>query len=503
MWEQIRANKRKSLMLVLAMALVQMGLGFIIGAALFQNMSGAEQVGAAAATGGLLGLMVAGFIWLVLSLVAYFQGGQILMRASGAHRIEKRDHPQLFNVVEEMTIASGLSKMPAVYIIDDMSLNAFATGRSPDNAAVAVTAGLLGKLNRDQLQGVIAHEMSHVINRDVLFMQMLGIMLGTIVIISDVFLRGMFYSSAGSSRRYRSSSRRSGGGGGPAGAILMILAVLMAVLSPIMAYLIFFAASRRREYLADANAVVLTRYPEGLASALEVISHDTKSLARVNKATAPMFISNPVRKAVGAGAMNTHPPIDERIRILRSMGGNVSYGTYQAAWAKVGGAKAGRLPASALADKKQFAAREAHPDALKKKSQKEQLREAGDLLRKVNQFAFVACACGLRIKLPPDFKRDHVQCPRCHRDIAVPAAQLAAVATVGQQLSGERGLGAVAPQQAAPAAPQVLEFARKGQDWTSFKCACGGTVTLSPSFAADRVTCSSCGREIRIKRASS
>ncbi|MFC1736920.1 M48 family metalloprotease, partial [Candidatus Hydrogenedentota bacterium] len=182
MWEQIRSNRRKSVALVFVMALLLLVLGYVAGEAIIPG-------------GGLVGLAAAFVIWMVMTTVTYFQGDNILLAVAGAKKIEHADHPQLFNVVEEMCIASGQAKVPAVYIIDDMGLNAFATGRNPDRSAVAVTAGLLGALNRDELQGVIAHEMSHIINRDVLFMTMVGVMVGSIILIADVFLRTMFYSS--------------------------------------------------------------------------------------------------------------------------------------------------------------------------------------------------------------------------------------------------------------------------------------------------------------------
>ena len=180
MWEQIRSNRRKSVVLVVGMALILLGLGYVI----------AE---AAVPGAGVFGLGIATIVWLIMSLVAYFRGDAILLRAGGARRIEKKDHPTLFNVVEEMKIASGLSKMPDIYIIDDASMNAFATGRNPDKAAVAVTSGMLSKLSRDELQGVIGHEIAHVVNRDVLLMTMVGVMLGAVVMVSQIYLRSMFF----------------------------------------------------------------------------------------------------------------------------------------------------------------------------------------------------------------------------------------------------------------------------------------------------------------------
>lgn len=222
-----------------------------------------------------------------------------------------------------------------------------------------MTTGLLTRLDRDQLQGVIAHEMSHVINRDVLFMTMVGVLVGSIVMISDAFLRGMFRSSP---RRYSSSSKRDGGGQGQA--LMLIVALVLAILAPFLAQLVYLAASRRREYLADANAAVLTRYPDGLAQALEIIAADPEPLAKTNRATAPMYIVSPLAAHGGEGSslFSTHPPTSERIRILRSMAGAASFAEYQRAWEKASDGKPGRLPASALAAGTGAAIRSAHPE---------------------------------------------------------------------------------------------------------------------------------------------
>ncbi|HOZ49583.1 MAG TPA: M48 family metallopeptidase [Candidatus Hydrogenedentes bacterium] len=386
--------------MVLIAALL-LGLGYTIGEAVVPQ-------------GGFIGLAVAGAVWAVMSLMAYFQGGNILLAVSGGKEITHDDHPQLFNVVEEMKIAAALPRMPKVYIVNDMAMNAFATGRSPDKAAVAVTAGLLGKLNRDELQGVIAHEMSHIVNRDVLLMSMAGVLLGTIVMVSEIFLRGLWHSGGGRSRRYQSSR-----GGGQAQVVMMVVALVLAILAPILAKLIYFAISRRREYLADANAVVLTRYPEGLARALERIGGDSAILAHGNRATAPMYIKNPLKGAArhATSLTSTHPPIEERIRILRSIGGNVSYAEYRNAWAEIAGKGRAHMPASVLAQDNEAEVRKTREGAPESGGRR-QLRDAGDLVRKLNGFTFLACACGLRFKLPPDYPHDAVKCPRCGRRVA-------------------------------------------------------------------------------------
>jgi heat shock protein HtpX len=472
MWEQIRSNRRKSVFLVLCIAALLLFLGLVIGEA--------WQPGA-----GLLGVAVALVLWTVLSLTAYFRGGDILLAVSGAKEITHDDHPRLFNVVEEMKIAAALPKMPKVYLIDDMAMNAFATGRSPDDAAVAVTAGLLGRLNRDELQGVVAHEMSHILNRDVLLMSMVGVTLGALVMISQVFLRSLYFG--GSSRRYR-SSRANGGQ-----ALILVVAIVGAILAPILAQLIYFAVSRRREYLADANAAVLTRYPEGLASALEKLSVDTQVLARANRATAPMYIVNPLRKANEArtGLTSTHPPIEERVRVLRTIIGSVSYQQYEAAWRTTRGNRGSIMPASALASDQANPIRQAMAPETQQ-TPRQQVREAGDLLRKVNQFLFLPCACGLRIKLPPDFKKPQIECPRCHRLLTAPVAQMVAAGAVAQAVAGR-------PEQPVPAQP--LAITRSGTGWMSFKCPCGTTQNIAPSFAGNQIACSHCGRKIQIRRA--
>ncbi len=211
-----------------------------------------------------------------------------------------------------MKISAGLPTMPKIYIINEVAPNAFATGIKPENSAVAVTAGLLARLNRDELQGVIAHEVSHIVNRDVMFMTFAGIMLGSIVLISEVFLRSLWFGGG----RYSSKSSKSSGQGQM---IIMIVAIVFAILAPILAQLLYFAISRKREYLADASAVRYTRYPEGLASALEKISDNTIELKTANKVTAPMYIVNPLKPKGQklSDLTSTHPPISERIRILK------------------------------------------------------------------------------------------------------------------------------------------------------------------------------------------
>jgi heat shock protein HtpX len=309
--------------------------------------------------------------------------------------------------------------MPKVYIIADPAPNAFATGRKPETASVAVTAGLLARLNRDELQGVIAHEISHILNRDILFVTLAGVMLGSIVLLSQVFLRGMFYGSmTGSRRRYSSG----GAGGGQAQLVMMIIAIFAAILAPIMAYLLYFALSRRREYLADAGAARLTRYPEGLANALEKIANDpSPQLATVNTVTAPMYIVNPFKKKNQmklSDLTSTHPPISQRIKILRNMTHGVSFKDYSDSFSAITKTRS-VVPPTALT-KEDIALREAGAETKKKERLETQMRQVGDIMRKVNNFVFLTCACGLKLKIPPNYKPDKVKCPKCNNVLTVP-----------------------------------------------------------------------------------
>jgi len=415
MWQLIRANKRHSIFLILLMAVVLLGLGYLIGTVFTANMKQPQPI-----YGGLWGIAIAGTIWLILTMVSFSSGDQILLAASKAKRVNHDVHPQLFNVVEEMALAAGLP-MPKVYIIADPSPNAFATGRSPKTASIAITAGLLSKLNRDELQGVVAHEMSHILHRDILFVTVAGIMLGSIVLMSQVFLRGMFFSSMGSRRRYSGSSK----GSGNAQIIIMVIAIVAAILAPIFAQLLYFALSRKREYLADAGAARLTRYPHGLASALEKIASDRSGqLASANKVTAPMYIANPLKKnkkAKLSDLTSTHPPISERIKILRKMAGGASIKDYSTSFSQVTKA-ASPLPAAAITDeiiniRQPF---DKPGKSIKQQKQKQtQAHQLGDLMRMVNGFALLTCGCGLKLKVPPNYKGNTVVCPKCKKQLSL------------------------------------------------------------------------------------
>ena len=297
MYEEISKNKRLSYVLIVVMTAVLIVFGYVVGYA---------------ATGvGWFGLAIAVIIAVVMSLTGYYKGDKIALATSHARQVTHDDAPQLFNVVEEMSIASG-NPMPSVYIIDDSAPNAFATGRDPGHSSIAVTQGLLDKMSREELQGVIAHEMSHVRNYDILFATLVGVMVGAVALMADFFLRWSFFGG---------SRRSSNDNSGPLGIILVVLALVLAILAPIAARMVQLAISRKREYLADASGVELTRNPNGLANALQKIADDEEVLEVANRATAHLYIAQPIKKFSDKkrGLFDTHPPIQERIRILREM----------------------------------------------------------------------------------------------------------------------------------------------------------------------------------------
>jgi len=404
MWEQVRSNKTKSVWLVAGMGALLLGIGYLIGEVFFES--------------GVAGIILASIIWLIMNLVAFFQGDKVFLAVSKARKIERNDHPRLFNIVEEMKIASGLPKMPDIYIIDDPAPNAFATGRDPNRAAIAVTSGLLQRLNRDELQGVIAHEIGHIKNRDVLLMVLTGVLMGAIVLLADLALWYLILGGARGGRRAPSA------GGGQAQIIILLVGIVFIIVAPIIARLLYFAMSRRREYLADASSALYTRYPEGLASALEKISSSTSVLSSANRATAPMYIINPLHKKgkKASDLTSTHPPTSERIRVLRSMASGASFADYDRSFRQVHGGGKGVIPSATLEGAGLVAAREASTKERKpEKTEKlERARETSDLLWKLNHYTPLSCACGAKFKVPPDFKGKSIMCPRCHAINPIP-----------------------------------------------------------------------------------
>jgi heat shock protein HtpX len=245
----------------------------------------------------------------LMNFLSYWHSDKFVLSINKAKEIKKPDNPELWRLVENLSITAGLP-MPKVYIIDDPAPNAFATGRDQEHAAIAVTSGLLQKLEKRELEGVLAHELSHIGNRDMLLQTVVVILVGLVVLMADYFLRYSLYFGGG---------RRSSRSGGNLGAIMIVVGLLLAILSPIFASLLQMAISRKREFLADASGALLTRYPEGLASALEKISADPTQLKTASKATAHLFIANPFRGKKISKLFMTHPPTEERVAALRGM----------------------------------------------------------------------------------------------------------------------------------------------------------------------------------------
>ena len=301
MYEQIAANKRKTVVLIAAAILLLGAVGYVLGL-LYAS--------------GPVGLVGAVALAIVMSLVSYFSGDKIVLASTRARAVTSQEQPRLHNIVEGLSIAGGIPK-PKVYVIPERALNAFATGRNPEHSSVAVTEGLLEAMNRVELEGVIGHELAHVVDRDILVGTIVATLIGAVVLISEFFMRSWWWG--GGRRR---GGRDSGGG---ASGIIFVFGLLLLVLAPIIGQFVRLAVSRNREYLADAKGALLTRYPPGLASALRKIAEGAVIPMRsANNATAHLWLNQPSRlEGEGMGSLeklfSTHPPIAERIRRLEEM----------------------------------------------------------------------------------------------------------------------------------------------------------------------------------------
>jgi heat shock protein HtpX len=300
-------NRRNSVLLIVIVTAILAALGFAIG----YGTTGAVEGAFGVTTGAII-------LAMLLSVGSYFAGDQLVLATSGAKEVSEKTAPQLMNVVREMSISAGVP-MPKVYVIDDTAPNAFATGRDPNHASVAITTGLLQKLDREELQGVMGHELSHVKNFDIRFGLLVAVLVGSIALLADFFLRFTFWGGG----------RRGGGdrdkGGGGLVAIVYILAIVLAIIAPFIARLVQLAVSRQREYLADASSVELTRNPAGIQRALAKIASDKEVLEVANRATQHLYFTYPIKKfeARSSGLMATHPPIAERIATLERIAGQM------------------------------------------------------------------------------------------------------------------------------------------------------------------------------------
>lgn len=300
----IAKNRRNTFLLIAVFMLLFIGMGLLIGM-VWGRGDAAFSITVAA---------IAGLIAFGLTMASYYGGSSVLLGMSKAREIVHSDDPQLFNVVEEICLAGGMP-IPRIFLINDTAMNAFATGRNPKHASVAITVGLRNKLTRDELQGVMAHELSHVRNYDILYAMLMAVMVGVLVMLCDIFLRSVFWGGAGRRRSNRDSKD------GGMQAILMILALVLAIIAPILARIIQMSLSRQREYLADAGSVELTRNPDGLIGALEKLSGDSEVLEVANRATAGMYFVYPIKKFEkrASSILSTHPPIADRIARLHQL----------------------------------------------------------------------------------------------------------------------------------------------------------------------------------------
>ncbi|MBC7266931.1 MAG: zinc metalloprotease HtpX [Coriobacteriia bacterium] len=296
MYDQIAANKRRTALLIVVFFALVLLIGYVFGRAFDIGYGG---------------VLIAFVVAVAMTWGSYWYSDRIVLALSRARPVDRDIEPYLVNTIEGLSIAAGLP-VPRAYVIDDPAPNAFATGRDPEHAAIAVTTGLLQKLDRLELEGVVAHELSHIKNRDTLIQTLAAVLAGTVVLASDWMLRSLWW---------RGGRRRDSEGAGQLQALFALIGIALAILAPLFATLIQMAISRQREYLADANGALLTRYPAGLASALRKIAADTNRLAVANKATEPLYIYNPLKDYGGGlnALFNTHPPIEERIKRLEAM----------------------------------------------------------------------------------------------------------------------------------------------------------------------------------------
>jgi len=320
MYELIRQNKRKSWFVFFGMGLLLLSLGGLIGLLVQQSEMGV-----------ITGVVIASCLWAILAAVAMTNGANVIMQGMNAQEVTADEDVVLHNVVEELSQVSGVP-MPKIYVINTPALNAFAAGIKPQKSIVAITRGLREKLTRQEMQAVMAHEMSHIYNRDVMYMTFASVMLCAIVIISNLLMRSFVWGSLGSSRK----SNDSKGGNGIGQLIIIVAVILLAILAPLFAQLFYFSLSRKREYLADTVAVNFTRDPDSLANALVKISASTEKFDP-GKMAAAMCINKPQLKAQKDSLFSTHPPIQKRIDILRAMSMGTDYESYRAAYQQVMG----------------------------------------------------------------------------------------------------------------------------------------------------------------------
>ncbi len=449
MWHQIAVNKRNSIILLFLMLVLLLAMGAVLAvAAVSSSVNPAEFINynEMLLNSAMIGCLVSFLVWIILLLSSLINGKNTILSLNHAYKLPTGAYKVVENVVEEMTIAAGLPKRPQIYVIDTLMPNAFATGLSPDNAAIAVTTGLLTELDRTELQGVVAHEISHIANRDTMYMIFAGVMIGTILILADAGVRVFARTS---SRRSSSRGSSSGGGGGP----IVLLCLIFMILSPIIAKLLYFSISQKREYLADACAAQYTRYPMGLALALSKISSSQYNYLEADKVTSAMYIVNPLEaqaknvhsRSMFSSLFSTHPPVEKRIEVLTKMT-SADIGAYNSAFSQVSGKKATILSKEDLLaseklqiqvpnDKKNqnlsimeglaiassLAAIDSNPEVDKKQKSEhlDRKRAANDIIWRAENYIFKQCECGTKLKFPKEYEGMQMECPHCKKMLNV------------------------------------------------------------------------------------
>ena len=458
MWRQIAINKRNSCLLIVLMLLVLLLLGAAFGILSCYYVFGDINDIQYAIRSAEYGIFFACVVWFILFIIALCNGKNAILALNHACKLPKHAHLVLENVVEEMSIAAGMPKPPEIYVIDTPMPNAFATGLTPDKSAVAVTTGLLTELNRDELQGVIAHEIAHIVNRDTMYMIFAGIMIGAIVLMSEYGMRMM--RGAGRTRR------RSAGKGD---VILLVVCLVLMILAPILAQILYFSISQKREYLADACAVQFTRYPSGLATALAKINASLFVFRDADKITSAMYIVHPLdyekqyknMYSMFGSLFSTHPPTEKRIAVLEKMTG-ADFNSYNEAFKKVAsfgqtilkkedlygvkplaiekpaakndymktasavGTIVGTSALAAAANTKISESKSPenienseHKEQIENDIKKERKRAAEDIIWKAKDYIFKECQCGTKFKFPEEYKGQTIKCPHCKHDIEV------------------------------------------------------------------------------------
>ncbi|MDP8221132.1 MAG: M48 family metalloprotease [Candidatus Stygibacter frigidus] len=513
--ELIRKNQRKSIYLLITSFVILLIVGFVLGSLFYTYL--APRRGSDYESNRIwFALIFAGFIGLVELVQVYLifnSKPRTLFKQLGLKEANQTQFSKLNNVIAEMSIAAGLARAPEAYVIASKAANAMAFGTRPETGAIAVTAGLLSICNRDELQGVVAHELAHLVNKDSMLLEVCRSTLGMVIVLRDVMLRSLYWGSMGRSS-YRTSNRSSGKGNSGFGLVLIIIGVIFAIMAPILIQIIYFSLSREREYLADAVSARLTRYPAGLASALTKIAYSTTTLEKIDKVSAAAFIDQPYGDVVVTSkGTRTHPPIWNRIKILRKMIGGAGYLDYRKAYEEVVNTTAGFMPesvassttklplrmAEALVGEQSMVTSEAEMAALTDNVRTE------DVIRLTEDYGFIDCDCGLKIKVPADYDKYEIKCPRCGRRHILSENMRGTLASMLDEsaVTGAAAAGIIQDVLEDKGEPDYSKeekqtYVRDKKGWQEIQCICGYKVQLSPTFIGRFISCRKCKRRITI-----